>query len=199
MCIRLILRQLNLHPLHHPAAAAAHHQNDELDVYNREKGQQLYSPLGLVYVYKRRDKTDNSKAELGCDERAVSLSGQGRMHHPALYPNNWQSNARGPGHSQQQSTAVATHNRKVEQLYITSDSCASCCAHGWASISFWFGYITAHGKENVKIEKWKVKESLRYALLFLRLFRVKFHQLFLFFFLFPNATLSLGYVNYLRI
>ncbi len=32
------------------SSSSAPHQNDELDVYNREKGQQLYSPLGLVYV-----------------------------------------------------------------------------------------------------------------------------------------------------
>jgi hypothetical protein len=87
-------------------------------MYTIGKKASSYIALSVLCMYKRRDKTDNSKAELGCDERAVSLSGQGRMHHPALYQTTDSLMRRGPGHSQQQSTAVATHNRKVEQFSI---------------------------------------------------------------------------------
>jgi hypothetical protein len=50
VCMRLILRQLNLHPLHHPAAAAAHHQNDELDVYTIEKKASSYIALSVLCI-----------------------------------------------------------------------------------------------------------------------------------------------------
>lgn len=53
VCMRLILRQLNLHPLHHPVAAAAHHQNDELDVYTIGKKASSYIALSVLCMYIR--------------------------------------------------------------------------------------------------------------------------------------------------